>query len=53
MIVTSWLIVLENSLEINSTYHKGKYVVVERFIMTLKNKIYNWNQYQKMCILIN
>ena len=29
-----------NNIEIYSTYNEGKYVVAERFIRTLKNKIY-------------
>ena len=29
-----------NNIEIFSTYNKGKYVVAERFITTLKNKIF-------------
>ena len=37
-----------------STHSEGKSVVAERFIKTLKNKIYKYRlQYQKMCILIN
>ena len=30
----------ENDIEMNSTYNGGKSVVAERFIKTLKNKIY-------------
>ena len=29
-----------NNIEIYSTYNEGKYVVAERFIRTLKNKIF-------------
>ena len=34
----SWL--QDNSIEMYSTYNEGKSVVAERFIRTLKNKIY-------------
>ena len=30
----------ENDIEMYSTFNEGKYVVAERFIKTLKNKIY-------------
>ena len=33
-----------------STHNEGKSVVAERFIRTLKNKIY---KFTKICILIN
>ena len=38
-----------------STHNKGKYVAAERFIRTLKSKIYKYMTmtYQKMCMLIN
>ena len=36
----SWL--QDNDLEINWTYNVGKYVVIERFIRALKNKIYKY-----------
>ena len=37
-----------------STNNEGKSVTAERFIRTLKNKIYKYmNHYQKMCILID
>ena len=36
----SWL--QDNDLEINWTYNIGKYVVIERFIRALKNKIYKY-----------
>ena len=38
----------DNDMEKYSTHNEGKSVVAERFIRTLKNKIY-----QEMCILIN
>ena len=31
-----------NDIEIYSTHNKGKFVVAERFIRTLKNKIYKY-----------
>ena len=44
----------KNDIEMYSTNNEGKSVVVERFIRTLKNKIYKYMiQYQRMCILIN
>ena len=30
----------ENNIEMYSTYNKGKFVVAERFIKTLKNQVY-------------
>ena len=46
--------VTKNDLEVYSTHNKGKSVVTERFIRTLKKKNINtWLQYQKMSILIN
>ena len=36
----SWL--QDNDLEINWTYNVGKYVVIERFMRALKNKIYKY-----------
>ena len=37
-----------------STHNERKSVVVERFITTLKNKIYKYmTSISKMCILIN
>ena len=46
--------VTKNDLEVYSTHNKGKSVVTEKFIRTLKKKIINtWLQYQKMSILIN
>ena len=41
-----------HAIEMYSTLNEGKSVVAERFIRTLKNKIYKYLiQYQKMCIL--
>ena len=34
----SWL--EKNDIEMHSTHHEGKSVVAERFIRTIKNKIY-------------
>ena len=31
-----------NDIEMYSTHNEGKYVIVERFIRTLKNKIYKY-----------
>ena len=36
----SWL--QDNDIEINSTQNEGKFVIAERFITTLKNKIYKY-----------
>ena len=36
----SWL--EKNSIDIYSTHNEGKFVVTERFIRTLKNKIYKY-----------
>ena len=38
-----------------STHNEGKSVIAERFIRTLKNKIYKYmtSLSKKMCILIN
>ena len=37
-----------------SAHNEGRSVVPERFIRTLKNKIYKYmTSYQRMCILIN
>ena len=38
--VKSWL--EDNGIEMDSTHNEGKPVVVERFIRTLKNKIYKY-----------
>ena len=45
----------DNDIVMYSTNNEGKSVVAERFIRTIKNKIYKHmtSQYQKMCILIN
>ena len=44
----------DNNIEMYSTNNEGKSVVVERFIGTLKNKIYKYmTSISKMCILIN
>ena len=43
-----------NSIGMYSTHNEGKSATAERFIRTIKNKIYKYmTQYQKMCILIN
>ena len=48
----SWL--QDNNVEMYSLHNKGKSVVAERFIRTLKKKIMNtWLHHQKMCVLIN
>ena len=55
----SWL--EKNGIEMYSTHNKGKYVIAERFIRALKNKIYRYMTFQKMfidnsfkkCLLIN
>ena len=50
--IKSWL--EKNDREMYSTHHEGKSVAAERFIRTMKNKIYkHMIQYHKMCILIN
>ena len=38
--VKSWL--QDNDIEMYSTHKKRKSVVTERFIRTLRNKIYKW-----------
>ena len=38
--MNSWL--QDNDMEMYSAHNKGKSVVAERFIRTLKNKIYNY-----------
>ena len=44
----------DNDIVMYSTHNEGKSVVTERFIRTLKGKIYKYmTSYQKMCILIN
>ena len=48
----SWL--QDNNTEMYSAHNEEKSVFAERFIKTLKNKIYiNMNAVSKMCILIN
>ena len=32
----------KNDIEMDSTHNEGKSVIAERFIRTLKNKIYNY-----------
>ena len=32
----------DNGIEIHSTHNEGQYIVTERFIRTLKNKIYKY-----------
>ena len=44
----SWL--EKNGIEMYSTHNKGKYVIAERFIRALKNKIYRYMTFQKMFI---
>ena len=45
----------DKNIEMYSTYKKGKSVIAERFIRTIKNKIYKYmtSISKKMCILIN
>ena len=44
----------DNDIKMYSTNNEGKSVVAERFIKTLKNKIYKYmTSISKMCILIN
>ena len=44
----------DNKIEMYSIHNEGKYVVAERFIRTLKTKIYKYmTAISKMCILIN
>ena len=48
----SWL--EKNDIEMYLTHNEGKSVVADRFIRTLKNKIYKYmTSTSKMCILIN
>ena len=44
-----------NDIEMYSTHNEGKSVIAERFIGTLKKKIYKHMTavYQKMCVLTN
>ena len=39
-----------NNIEMYSTYNEGKSVVAERFIRTLKNKIFKRDSYFKKCL---
>ena len=39
-----------NDIEMYSTYNEGKSVVAERFIRTLKNKIFKHDSYFKKCL---
>ena len=44
----------DNYIEMYSTNNEGKSVIAERFIKTLKNKVYKYmTSISKMCILIN
>ena len=44
----------DNNIEMYSTYNEGKSVIAERFIRTIKNKIYKYmTSISKMCTLIN
>ena len=45
----SWL--QDNNIEMYSTHNEGKYVVAERFIRTLKNKIYKHDSCVKKYLL--
>ena len=48
----SWL--EKNDIEIYSMHNEGKSVIAERFIRTLKKKIYKYmTSISKKCILIN
>ena len=49
----SWLQLQDNNIEMYSTHNEGKSVVTERFIRTLKNKIYKYLTAISMLILIN
>ena len=46
--MNSWL--EKNDIEMYSTHNEGKSVLVERFIRTLKNKIY---KYMTLILMIN
>ena len=44
----------DNDIKMYSTNNEGKSVIAERFIKTLKNKVYKYmTSISKMCILIN
>ena len=49
----SWL--EKNAAEIYSVHNEIQSIIAQRFIRTLKNKIYKYQklQYQKLCILTN
>ena len=49
----SWLQLQDNNIEMYSAHNEGKSVVTERFIRTLKNKIYKYLTAISMLILIN
>ena len=38
----SWLEMYRNAIEMHSTHNEGKPVIAERFIITLRNKIYKY-----------
>ena len=42
----------KNNIEMHLTYKEGKSIVAERFIRTLKNKVYKYltSIFKKMCI---
>ena len=44
----------DNHIEMHSTHNREKSIVTERFIRTLKNKIYKYmTLVSKICIMIN
>ena len=47
----SWL--QDNNIEMCSIYNEGTFVVSERFIRTLKNKIYKWMTWISKNVCIN
>ena len=50
--IKSWL--QDDGIEIYSAHNEGKFAVAERFIRSLKNKIYKYmTSVSKTCILIN
>ena len=40
----------KNDIEIYWTHNKGKSVITERFVRTLKNKIYKYMTLKKKCV---
>ena len=51
-LMKSWL--QDNNIKMCPTHNEGKSVVAERFIGTLKSKIYEYmTSVSKMCMLIN